>query len=122
MSCNNPFFAGMDERDWSGTGYPVSRRYVDGEVEMADPYWEIGYEDGSSMRVKGPREFRHTLSTLINGLTQRGFVLLGLWEDVGDDPNAAPGTWEHLKSIAPPFLTFWAAYRPDVLLEIVAAT
>ena len=122
VSCNNPFFAGVDERDWNGEGYPVRQPYVDGEVEIADPYWDIGYEDGTSTRVKGPREFRHTLSTLINGMVQRGFVLLGLWEDTGQDPNAEPGTWEHYKSIAPPFLEFWACLRPDVLLEITATT
>jgi SAM-dependent methyltransferase len=122
VSCNNPFFADIDERDWNGTGYPVSRPYVDGEVETADPYWEIGYDDGTSTRVKGPREFRHTLNTLVNGLAGRGFVILGVWEDTGQDPNAEPGTWEHLKSIAPPYLTFWACYRPDVLLETMATT
>jgi SAM-dependent methyltransferase len=122
VSCNNPFFADVDERDWNGTGYPVSRPYVDGEVQITDPYWEIGNDDGTSTRVKGPREFRHTLSTLVNGLAARGFVLLGVWEDTGDDPDAEPGTWEHLKSIAPPYLAFWACYRPDVFLEITAAT
>jgi SAM-dependent methyltransferase len=122
MSCNNPFFADLDERDWNGEGYLLKGRYVDGEIEIADPYWDIGYDDGASTRVKGPREFRHTLSTLVNGLAQRGFVILGLWEELGSDPNAEPGTWEHMKSIAPPFLTFWAAYRPDVFLEIAATT
>ena len=96
--------------------------YVNGKVHIADPYWEIGYDDGTSTRVKGPREFRHTLSTLVNGLVGRGFVLLGVWEETGDDSHAEPGTWEHLKSIAPPYLTFWACYRPDVFLEITAAT
>jgi SAM-dependent methyltransferase len=122
VSCNNPFFVGMDERDWNGSSYPVRQTYADGEVEFVDPYWDIGYDDGTSTRVKGPREFRHTLSTLVNGMTQRGFILLGLWEDTGDDPSAKPGTWKHLKSIAPPYLEFWTYYRPDVIRRAFAAT
>jgi SAM-dependent methyltransferase len=117
MSCNNPYSAGVDERDWNGQAYPLADRYVDGELTFADDSWEIGYDDGTSTRVKGPREFRHTMSTLLNGMAERGFVLLRFWEDTGDDPNAAPGTWEHLKSIAPPFIGFWASYRPDVFLQ-----
>jgi SAM-dependent methyltransferase len=121
MSCNNPFFADLDERDWTGEGYLLRGRYADGEVAIRDPYWEIGYDNGTTTRVKGPREFRHTLSTLVNGMAQRGFVLLGVWEDTGNDPNAEPGTWEHLKSIAPPFIEFWTCYRPDVILQATAA-
>jgi hypothetical protein len=65
--------------------------------------------------VRGPRECRHTLSTVINGLVQHGFVILGAWEDAGGDLDAKPGTWEHFTSIAPPWLSFWARYRPEVL-------
>ncbi len=122
MSCNNPFVVGLAESDWNGEAYPLNRRYVDGEVELIDPYWEIGNDDGTVTRVKGPREFRHTLSTLVNGLAQGGFVILGIWEESSDDFDAEPGTWEHFKSIAPPYLTFWASYRPDVFLEIAASS
>jgi hypothetical protein len=59
---------------------------------------------------------------LLNGMAARGFLLLGFWEEIGNDPDAEPGTWEHLKSIAPPFIGFWACYRPDVLLEITASS
>jgi SAM-dependent methyltransferase len=113
MSCNNPYSAGIDERDWNGEAYPLKDRYVDGELTFADDHWEIGYDDGTSARVQGPREFRHTMSTLINGMAGLGLVLLRYWEDTGKDPNAEPGTWEHYKSIAPPFIGFWACYRPD---------
>jgi SAM-dependent methyltransferase len=122
MSCNNPYSAGLDERDWNGEAYPLKGRYVDGEIHLEDDHWEIGYEDGSSARVRGPREFRHTMSTLLNGMAGLGFVLLSYWEDTGDDPDAEPGTWEHLKSIAPPFIGFWACYRPDVFRQIVQAS
>jgi SAM-dependent methyltransferase len=121
ISCNNPYSAGVDERDWNGGGYPLKERYVDGELHFADDRWEIGYDDGTSVHVQGPREFRHTMSTLLNGMAERGFVLLSFWEDTGSDPDAKPGTWEHLKSIAPPFIGFWACLRPDVLQEIQAS-
>jgi SAM-dependent methyltransferase len=120
MSCNNPYSAGVDERDWNGEAYPLKDRYVDGELVFPDNHWDIGYDDGTSTRVKGPREFRHTMSTLLNGMAERGFLLLSYWEDTGDDPNPEPGTWEHLKSVAPPFIGFWTCYRPDVLQQIKA--
>ena len=65
-------------------------------------------------QVKGPREFRHTLKTLINGLVEQGFVILRVWETTSDEPDPEPGKFEHFKSIAAPYLTFWASYRPDV--------
>jgi SAM-dependent methyltransferase len=119
IECNNPFVAGVDERDWDGRGYPLCRTYVDGaEVEYADSDWEVWDEDGTCSRIKGPREFRHALSTLVNGMIEQGFVLLGAWEGPAGDPTAEPGTWEHFKAVAPPFLTFWATYRPNVYGQI----
>ena len=61
-----------------------------------------------------PREYRHTLSTLVSGLIERGFVIRHLSDstDFSPDPNATPGTWEHFTAIAPPWLTFWALYQP----------
>ncbi|HEX6386575.1 MAG TPA: hypothetical protein VF177_18035, partial [Anaerolineae bacterium] len=93
-------------------------QYVDGEVTFADPHWTIAADDGKQHQVVGPREFRHTLSTLVNGLVARGFVLLGLWEGPpGGDMNAKPGTWEHFIAVVPPWLTFWARLRPEVFGE-----
>lgn len=116
VECNNPFVAGLDERDWDGRAYPLSRPYLDGaEIEYADPYWEVWSEDGNCRRVRGPKEFRHTLSTLVNGMVEQGFAILGLWEETSADPDAPPGTWEHLKSVAPPWFTIWACHRPNAL-------
>ena len=67
-----------------------------------DPYWDVDDGAGVKRRIKGPREFRHTLSTLVNGLIERGFILLGAWEDADGDPNAEPGSWAHFKAIAAP--------------------
>lgn len=108
LDWHNPFVKSMDERDWNGAGYLLKTRYGDGEVVFDDSHWEIYKDDGTVRRVEGPREFNHKLSTVLNGLIGRGFTLLGLWEEVGQDMNAAPGTWEHFITIAPPYFALWA--------------
>jgi SAM-dependent methyltransferase len=116
VDCPNPLVIGIDERDWDGKGYPLSLPYVDGaEVVSADTRWDVWDEEGNCRMIEGPREFRHTLSTLVNGLVGHGFVILGLWEELCEDTDAPPGTWEHFKRIVPPGFSLWAAYRPDVL-------
>lgn len=116
VDCANPFVGGIDERDWNGEAYPLSLPYVDGaETTPADPFWEVWDEDGNCRKVRGPREFRHTLSTVVNGLVERGFLILGLWEELNAQPDAPPGTWEHFKLIVPPAFQIWAALRPDLL-------
>lgn len=114
VECHNPFSQPVDDIDWTDQGYPLKEIYADGEVHFDDPDWIIENPDGTSHRIKGPREFRHTLSTFMNNLIAQGFILLGVWEALSSDPNATPGSWEHFKSVAPPWLTFWAIYRPQV--------
>jgi SAM-dependent methyltransferase len=122
VDCANPFIAGIDERDWNGEAYPLKRPYVDGaEFESADTRWEVWDRGGNLRLVEGPREFRHALSTLVNGLVERGFIILGLWEELGTDADAAPGTWEHFKRIAPPGFTLWGRLRPDALRQRLEA-
>jgi SAM-dependent methyltransferase len=116
LECTNPFIHGVLDAKWDGHGYPLHSPYVDGaEVVTEDPYWDFEDAEGARQRVKGPREFRHALGTIVNGLVGRGFVLLGIWEHLHGDPQAEPGTWRHFEAIAPPWLTFWATYRPDFL-------
>jgi SAM-dependent methyltransferase len=119
----NPFtHFSVDEDAWDGKGYPLKHPYVDGaEVTTLNPswgHWDVETEAGRWMKVRSPKEFRHSLSTVVNGLARQGFVILGAWEDATGDLDAKPGTWEHFKSIAPPWLSFWATYRPEIL-EIV---
>jgi SAM-dependent methyltransferase len=102
----NPFTFGMDERNWDGEAYQISHLYQDGEVTFDDPDWIVCSEDAPEVRVKGPREFRHTLSTLFNGLASAGFRLLRLEEEPGD-PQAEPGSWEHFMAVVPPWLHTW---------------
>ena len=110
---HNPFFMNVEETDWDGKGYPVRLPYVQGaEIEAAP--WEVWPADGGSpVKVEGPREFRHTLSTVLNGLTAHGLRLLALHEERTMQPgsvpaqNLEPGTWEHLMSVAAPWINLW---------------
>jgi SAM-dependent methyltransferase len=111
FNCANPFFSGLTEKDWNGEGYLLKQPYRDGaETTCADSAWVYTSDES----VPKPREYRHTLSTLINGLIEQGFVIRHLSDstDFSPDPDATPGTWEHFTAIAPPWLTFWAVYQP----------
>lgn len=104
----NPFVMGMDERDWTKKGYPLGHVYRDGEVNLNDPNWQVWDRDGNMKEVVGPREFRHTLGNILNGLISTNFVILGVWDDNQGDPEAEPGSWDHFLAIAPLFLKLWA--------------
>lgn len=106
----NPYFLGVGERDFDGEGYVVKLPYVQGvRVESADPEWVAG---GRS--IEPPREYRHTLETVINGLIDGGFRITHLDEgtDTDPDPNAVPGSWDHFNAIVPPWLSFWTVRDP----------
>ena len=117
LSCTNPFIHGTWEDDWDGNGYPIYHEYVDGEVVTEDACWYFEDDEGNELAIEGPLEFRHTLSTLVNELTSRGFVILGLWEDTTGDPDAEPGTWAHFKRVAAPWLTFWCRLNPRAFMR-----
>ncbi|MDP8229060.1 MAG: class I SAM-dependent methyltransferase [Candidatus Electryoneaceae bacterium] len=110
LSCHNPFPHGMSEDDWNGEGYTMSLPYVDGEeiIPKGGHYWEFEDACGRSQRVLGPHEFRHTLSTLINGQIEIGFQILGLWEDGFGKLDAEPGSWNHFTAVVPPYLVIWS--------------
>jgi len=113
LSYTNPFAHGMmGGTEWNGTGYAVKSAFADGtEMTGDDAYW--GFEDaaGNRRRVEGPRQFRHALSTVVNGLIARAFEVLGIWEDDAGDPDAEPGTWDHFTAMFPPWLVIWTRYR-----------
>ncbi|MBZ0298064.1 MAG: class I SAM-dependent methyltransferase [Anaerolineae bacterium] len=107
LEWNNPFTHGLDERDAEQGGYTLRQPYRDGEVTFSNTKWDFDDAEGKIVEVEGPREFRHTLSTVLNGLIARRLQPLGLWEELSGDPEAEPGTWEHFKLLAPPWLTVW---------------
>lgn len=111
FNCANPFVCGLTERDWNGAGYVLKQPYQAGaEITYADAPWV--HQSGET--VPQPREYRHTLSTLVNGLVAQGFVIRHVADDrdFNPDPTADPGTWEHFTAIAPPWLSFWTSYCP----------
>jgi SAM-dependent methyltransferase len=115
--CANPFYAGLSEKDWNGKGYTLRHPYVEGaELTYEDQDW-VYDRSKSDAPIPSAREYCHTLSTLIGGLVEQGFVVLHVsdYSDFDPDPQAEPGTWDHFVSVAPPWLTFWASYRPDIL-------
>lgn len=111
---HNPYLQGISEEEWDGKGYPLRHPYVDGS-EIEEPEWVFTDPEGKEQRLRGPRAFRHSTATVINELSALGFLFLGMWEEVGQDPEAEPGSWEHFIRVAPPWLTMWTVYRPDLL-------
>jgi 2-polyprenyl-3-methyl-5-hydroxy-6-metoxy-1,4-benzoquinol methylase len=114
FTCANPFTGGLVANAWNGTGYPLQQPYVDGaELTYVDEPWVFGGA-APQQPVNKPKEYRHTLSRVINGLVEHGFVLLHVsdYSDFTPNPNAEPGTWAHFVSFAPPWLQFWASYQP----------
>src|SRR5262245_51225843 len=78
--CANPFVSGLMETDWTGEGYPLKHPYLEGAVlSYPDPAWV----SVSGEPVPWTREYRHTLSTLINGLIAQGFVIQHLSDSTG---------------------------------------
>ena len=121
FNCSNPFTHAVDDGGWDGKAYPLCDAYVDGaEIVYDDAYWEFEDDHGVRQRIRGPREFRHTLSTLLNGLVAQGFLVLRVREESTSQSDPEPGSWEHYKLIAAPYLTFWASYRPYVFSAGVA--
>jgi ubiquinone/menaquinone biosynthesis C-methylase UbiE len=103
----NPFTMGVDERSWNGEGYPLNRSYIDGaEVVPDESNWEIWDDEGNCEFVPAPKQYRHTLGTIINSLTDCGFTILRFWEEVGST-DSKPGTWEHFTAVAPATLGVW---------------
>ncbi|MBN1667244.1 MAG: class I SAM-dependent methyltransferase [Anaerolineales bacterium] len=105
----NPFVQAVDNEVWDGKAYPLNAPYLDGEdLTERFPHWDVEQEDGSTVKLDSPHEYRHTLSTVLNTLAGSGFILLGLWEWMKDDPCPEPGSWAHFTQAAPPwFSSFW---------------
>jgi 2-polyprenyl-3-methyl-5-hydroxy-6-metoxy-1,4-benzoquinol methylase len=115
LMCANPFAAGLTERDWNGQGYSLKAHYMQGErMTCEDQDWV--YDREGNVSVPPPQEFRQTLSTLVNGLAENGFVIRRLLEAGAyeADIQAEPGTWDHFSAVIPPWLFIHALYRPDM--------
>lgn len=116
LQWHNPFIQGIDEASWDGRGYRISRPYQDEEILpefYSEPNWAVEDADGNTQLVQGPREFRHTLSTMINGLAQHGFQIIRCQELTTDEANPAPGSWEHYKLVTAWIINLWTRYQPS---------
>lgn len=106
----NPFTCGLGTKNWNGRAYELASAYIDrAPVLYDDEEWVYVQRPGEAP-VPGPREYRQTLSSIINGIVDNGFALLKALEWSGDAPplNAEPGTWDHFRLHAPPWIRFWA--------------
>lgn len=112
LTVADPFTIGVGTDDWPGTGYLLKEFYIDGaEINHPDEPWVYSRE-AAARSIPEPKEFRHALSTIFNGLVERGFVPEHVSEHTHSMPHAVPGSWEHFTSIAPPWLDIWTAYHP----------
>jgi len=98
-----------DKKDlWQGKGYPIWQPYIDGyPIKTNDQHWNFEKLNGEKVSLPSPQEFKHTLSTVINGLISRDFKLLLFKEYQGKDFIAPVGTWDHYISVVPPWFFLW---------------
>lgn len=90
---------------WNEKGYPLWQPYKDGyEIKTEDPNWNFTNSKNEKVKIESPQEYKHTLSTIINGLIKRGFEILHLKEETNNQEGTTPGTWDHYKSCAPPWI------------------
>jgi len=77
----NPATEFVDCDDWDGVGYRITKPYAERTRRLKD----------------GPIEFRHTLSSIFNGLLVTGLSLEHVQEAPHYDQkvDALPGSWEH---------------------------
>ena len=93
------------EELWKGKGYPIWQPYKDGHpIKTIDPNWNFTNSDNKEISIESPQEYRHTMSTIMNGLISRGLEIIDYKEEIGLNYESQPGTWEHYKSCLPPWI------------------
>lgn len=108
----NPYTQTLNDEGYDPQrGYSLNTLYRDGEIDAAAIWgtsdWTVEQADGSVQAVPGPREFRHTMPTFLNGLIRAGFTILSFHEHTSSEEDPEPGSWEHFKAVSPPYLAFW---------------
>jgi ubiquinone/menaquinone biosynthesis C-methylase UbiE len=106
----NPFALGLGTRAWNGRGYEVRAFYEQGAEILGDDEDWVLPRAAESAGIDPPREYRQLLSTLLNGLIDRGFRLLRFEEERGTEraEETTPGEWGHFMAVMPPWLFIWA--------------
>jgi SAM-dependent methyltransferase len=88
--------------DWDGKGYSITRPFA----------------ERTDRREDGAIEFRHYLSDVFNGLIDNGFSIQQVQEapdHLRYDPEASPGSWEHIMMYIPLLLAIVAKKEYRVL-------
>lgn len=102
---------------WQGIGYPIWQPYQDGyPIQTGDPNWNFTDANNQAIQLESPQEYRHTMSTMMNGLIIRGMEILTYKEEVGQEWESRPGTWEHYKTCLPPWI-YMLSKKKGVSLE-----
>ena len=115
FSFANPFTMGISQIDWYGEGYLLKKPYVSkAEIIYDDQNWV--YDKTENEPIPRPKEYRHTLSELINGLIDLDFLIRNVSdnEDMHPDLKSEPASWDHFVAFAPPWLSVLAVYKPDL--------
>ena len=120
LATSNPFTLGVTETSWNGVGYLLNRPYLQSDLIVSqDAEWV--YEEGKRPAPveTDSREYRHTLSNLLNSLFAEGFSLFHMSDSQHCNPDfgSEPGTWDHLASVAPPFLAYWMRRNSPITSE-----
>ena len=114
LNCANPFGIGVGPTDWNGKGYVLKNPYSgDRKLSNRDQSWV--YDRAKNEPVPKPIEYRHSLSDVLNGLINTGFLIIHADDncDMNPDEHAEPGSWNHFVAFVPPWFSIRAAYRPD---------
>jgi ubiquinone/menaquinone biosynthesis C-methylase UbiE len=100
----------MPEELWEGYAYPVRLPYEEGlPVHYRYDQWIFHDQSGQKREVPAPQEFKHTISTIINGLVERGLRILHFEELQLPEKGAtfSPGDWDHYRQHAAPWFGIW---------------
>lgn len=90
---------------WHEKGYPIWQPYKDGHpIKTHDPHWNFTNADDNEVSIESPQEYRHTMSTMMQGLMSRGMEIVNFKEEIGTEYESEPGTWEHYTSCLPPWI------------------
>lgn len=120
LSFHNPFVHGSwkdgmkgsrwrKKELWRGVGYPIKTEYKEGVlIKTDDPHWNFVDIKGFAKKVRAPQEYKHTLSSIFNGLLARGFKIVKVSEYTDGNIESEPGTWDHYVACATPWLFVWA--------------
>lgn len=99
------------EELWRGYAYAIRHPYQEGiPIQYESPNWLYTDQEGVEHSVPAPQEFKHTLSTMINGLLNRNMQLLQFQECALPAPEDMKevGSWEHYQGHAAPWFELWA--------------